>query len=91
MIYKGKEPCQGCGKTGKQVPRTSKDSLCDDCKKHLLLGKRVKEIFNELNDSVIELEKNTRNDPFQRDLHESHPRFFNQKRDSKEARPRYFK
>ena len=31
MIYKGKEPCQGCGKPGSEKHRWYKDRLCSDC------------------------------------------------------------
>lgn len=30
--YKGKEPCQACGKSGTEIPRWSKNELCQDCK-----------------------------------------------------------
>lgn len=41
-MYKGKEPCQGCGKTGREVSRYSKNQLCPPCMDSLKLG-RVRE------------------------------------------------
>ena len=38
-IYKGNTPCPGCGRTGTEVPRITKDSLCEDCKTILHLGR----------------------------------------------------
>ena len=40
-FYEGKAPCPGCGRTGKDVARTSKDSLCHDCKNALEIGKAI--------------------------------------------------
>lgn len=37
-MYKGKEKCQGCGKSGEEVNRYSKDELCETCKAALKLG-----------------------------------------------------
>lgn len=37
-IYKGKDVCQGCGKSGAEVPRISKDELCRSCNDILKLG-----------------------------------------------------
>lgn len=37
--YVGKDICQGCKKSGVEKPRFEKNSLCEDCKKALNLGK----------------------------------------------------
>jgi len=37
--YKGKEPCQGCGKTGIEMPRTDKNKLCKKCVDQLQIGR----------------------------------------------------
>ena len=37
-MYEGKEPCPGCGRTGEQVARVSKNTLCYDCMEKLKLG-----------------------------------------------------
>lgn len=42
-IYEGKHPCSGCGISGKEKRRMSKDDLCSDCKDLLKLGKIKKE------------------------------------------------
>lgn len=39
-IYKGDKPCPGCGRSGAEVPRLSKDGLCLDCTKHLNIGRQ---------------------------------------------------
>ena len=39
MMYKGNAPCLGCGKTGEEKPRHSKDSLCYDCIDLLNIGR----------------------------------------------------
>ena len=41
--YTGDLPCIGCGKTGREKARLSKDSLCFDCKNILRLGFDVAE------------------------------------------------
>lgn len=41
--YEGKAPCPGCGRTGEQHPRTSKDGLCNDCKNQLAIGRAISE------------------------------------------------
>ena len=37
--YEGSAPCHGCGRPGTIISRLSKDSLCEDCKKALQIGK----------------------------------------------------
>lgn len=39
--YQGKSPCPGCGRTGEQQPRKSKDGLCYDCEKQLGIGRAL--------------------------------------------------
>lgn len=46
-MYKGKEICQGCSKTGEENPGDKKESLCSKCKTSFNLG------------LSIEFEKNT--------------------------------
>ena len=41
--YEGKAPCPGCGRTGEQNPRPSKDGLCYDCKNQLAIGRAISE------------------------------------------------
>jgi hypothetical protein len=38
-MYKGNEPCQGCGNTGAQKPRWKKNQLCSDCEAELKTGR----------------------------------------------------
>lgn len=40
-LYKGKVPCAGCGRTGEEKPRYSKDSLCMDCQQALEIGRAI--------------------------------------------------
>lgn len=40
-MYKGKLPCIGCGRTGEEAPRQSKDCLCEDCKNAFKIGLAV--------------------------------------------------
>lgn len=40
-IYEGSAPCPGCGRTGKEVPRYGKDSLCYDCSMTLSIGRAI--------------------------------------------------
>ena len=40
-MYKGKLPCIGCGKTGEEAPRKSKDCLCEDCENSLKIGRAI--------------------------------------------------
>jgi hypothetical protein len=40
-LYKGNAPCLGCGRTGEERPRYSKDSLCPDCQAALEIGKTI--------------------------------------------------
>ena len=40
-VYKGKEPCQGCGRSGEEVPRLNKNCLCSECAEALNLGKAL--------------------------------------------------
>lgn len=39
--YYGTAPCLGCGRTGEERHRKSKDSLCDECQKYLAVGRAV--------------------------------------------------
>lgn len=39
--YEGNAPCPGCGKTGAEVARKSKDSLCDNCLNELAIGRQI--------------------------------------------------
>ena len=39
-IYKGDKPCPGCGRSGTEVPRLSKDGLCLECTEHLNIGRQ---------------------------------------------------
>lgn len=41
--YEGKAPCPGCGKTGEEKPRGSKDGLCYDCTHQLAIGRAISE------------------------------------------------
>ncbi len=40
-MYEGKEVCQGCGKSGSESPRVSKNTLCDRCKEELRKAKSL--------------------------------------------------
>lgn len=40
-MYEGNAPCPGCGRTGQEKPRTSKDGLCYDCQHQLEIGRSV--------------------------------------------------
>ena len=40
-MYKGKEPCAGCGKTGEERWRFSKNSLCHQCQDTLAIGRSL--------------------------------------------------
>lgn len=40
-MYKGKEKCAGCGRSGEEAWRFSKDSLCYDCKNTLNIGRAI--------------------------------------------------
>ena len=40
-FYEGNAPCPGCGRTGEEVPRKSKDSLCYDCAMALSIGRAI--------------------------------------------------
>lgn len=40
-MYKGKEKCAGCGRTGEERWRSSKDSLCYDCQNTLSIGRAL--------------------------------------------------
>lgn len=44
-LYRGKQPCAGCGKTGEVNPRISKDCLCFDCQRDLKLGREVAKFY----------------------------------------------
>lgn len=40
-IYKGKEPCQGCGRPGTEMYRNTKDCLCPDCQAAIEIGRTI--------------------------------------------------
>ena len=40
-LYEGTAPCPGCGRTGEQKARPSKDSLCSDCQNQLEIGRAI--------------------------------------------------
>ncbi len=40
-MYKGKEKCAGCGRSGEEVWRFSKNSLCHDCQEVLNIGRAL--------------------------------------------------
>lgn len=40
-LYKGTAPCPGCGRTGEEVARSSKESLCYDCIDTLKIGRTI--------------------------------------------------
>lgn len=40
-LYKGKQRCAGCGRTGEECPRFEKYGLCHDCAEKLHLGREV--------------------------------------------------
>lgn len=40
-LYEGNQPCAGCGRTGKEKPRNSKDGLCHECREALILGRSM--------------------------------------------------
>jgi len=40
-LYEGSAPCPGCGRTGEETPRVSKESLCYDCKMALSIGRAI--------------------------------------------------
>lgn len=42
VIYKGKEPCIGCGALANIKPRSSKNSLCGTCTDELSIGRDAK-------------------------------------------------
>jgi len=54
-LYKGDAPCPGCGKTGRQKERYSKDSLCWDCKRLLNLGNEVSKIRTSQTDKITKV------------------------------------
>lgn len=54
MNYKGKECCQGCKKTGTEMPRANKEDLCRSCKDLLELGRaQEKDKFSKENYTFI--------------------------------------
>lgn len=44
-MYKGAKPCVGCGRTGEEHPRFSKDGLCNECLTKLNLGREMSEFY----------------------------------------------
>lgn len=40
-LYRGKQRCAGCGRTGEECPRFEKDGLCYNCAEKLQLGREV--------------------------------------------------
>ncbi len=40
-LYDKSAPCPGCGRTGVEAPRVSKDSLCYDCAMALKIGRAI--------------------------------------------------
>lgn len=40
-MYNGKIRCPGCGRTGEEAPRKSKDCLCEDCENSLKIGRAI--------------------------------------------------
>lgn len=40
-LYKGTAPCPGCGRTGEEKTRSSKESLCNDCMDTLKIGRAI--------------------------------------------------
>lgn len=40
-LYEGSAPCPGCGRTGEEALRVSKDSLCYDCAMALSIGRAI--------------------------------------------------
>lgn len=42
-LYRGKQKCAGCGRTGEEYPRYDKDGLCLECYEKLKLGREVSE------------------------------------------------
>lgn len=40
-LYKGKQPCTGCGKTGEEKPRFNKDGLCMETKEYESIVQRI--------------------------------------------------
>lgn len=52
-MYKGDAPCAGCGKTGAEQPRKSKDALCFECRDLLLLGRQFSDHCTRIHSSFI--------------------------------------
>lgn len=40
-FYEGDKPCPGCGRTGAEVARKSKDDLCHECQQALEIGQAI--------------------------------------------------
>ena len=55
--YTGDLPCIGCGKTGREKARLSKDSLCSDCRSTLRIGREVVEKRKLQNNLIFTLTK----------------------------------
>lgn len=39
--YEGDKPCPGCGRTGAEHPRLTKDGLCHECQELLYIGRTI--------------------------------------------------
>lgn len=60
-MYRGKEVCQGCGKTGADQWRNSKNELCRDCKTEIAAGRLAIEKSNNLSGDYIRFDAMTPN------------------------------
>lgn len=56
-MYQGKEICQGCGKTGKEQWRSSKNELCRSCKNQLEAGKQAIQQAQQISEEYIRFDK----------------------------------
>lgn len=45
-MYQGNSKCRGCGRTGTEAPRVSKNHLCPECAQYLLIGVSVTVRYN---------------------------------------------
>ena len=51
-MYKGKQKCAGCGRTGEEYPRYDKDGLCLDCVEKIQLGRSFAEQLNREHSAI---------------------------------------